>query len=80
VEDLKNQYDSRIVLFDLPPILQTDDVMISSNYFDATLLVLEDGKNKESELTRALQLLDGTDLLGTVLNKSDEIGGKDQSY
>jgi len=80
VEDLKNQYDSRIVLFDLPPILQTDDVMISSSYFDATLLVLEDGKNKESELTRAMQLLDGTDLLGTVLNKSDEIGDKDQSY
>jgi capsular exopolysaccharide synthesis family protein len=72
VSDLKEQYDSRMINFDVPPILQTDDVILSSNYFDATLLVLEDGKNKEVEITKAIQLLDGHNLIGTVLNKSEK--------
>jgi capsular exopolysaccharide synthesis family protein len=72
VSDLKEQYDSRMIIFDVPPILQTDEVILSSNYFDATLLVLEDGKNKEVEITKAIQLLDGHNLIGTVLNKSEK--------
>lgn len=72
VNDLKTQYDSRIIIFDVPPILQTDDVLLSANYFDATLLVIEDGKNKEAEITKSMQLLEGYHLIGTVLNKSDK--------
>jgi capsular exopolysaccharide synthesis family protein len=72
VSDVKNKYDSRIIIFDVPPVLQTDDVILSSNYFDSTLLVLEDGKNKEIEISKAIQLLEGHHLLGTVLNKSEK--------
>lgn len=72
VSDLKQQYDSRMIIFDVPPILQTDDVILSASYFDATLLVLEDGKNKEVEITKAIQLLEGHHLIGTVLNKSEK--------
>lgn len=72
VADLKAQYDSRMIIFDVPPILQTDDVLLSANYFDATLLVLEDGKNKEAEIIKSMQLLEGHHLIGTVLNKSDK--------
>lgn len=71
VADIKAQYDSRIIIFDVPPILQTDDVLLSAGYFDSTLLVLEDGKNNESNIIKALQLLEGSHLLGTVLNKSE---------
>lgn len=70
VADLKSQYESRMIIFDVPPILQTDDVLLASNYFDSTLLVLEDGKNKEAEISKSLQLLEGSNLIGTVLNKS----------
>lgn len=72
VTDLKTQYDSRIIIFDVPPILQTDDVLLSADYFDATLLVIEDGKNKEAEIAKSMQLLEGYHLIGTVLNKSDK--------
>lgn len=72
VHELKKKYDSRVIIFDVPPILQTDDVMLASDYFDATLLVLEDGKNKEVEIKKAIQLLDGHNLIGTVLNKSEK--------
>lgn len=71
VADIKAQYDSRIIIFDVPPVLQTDDVLLSAGYFDSTLLVLEDGKNNESNITKALQLLEGSHLMGTVLNKAE---------
>lgn len=71
VKDIKSQYNSRLIIFDVPPLLQTDDVLLSSNYFDCTLLVLEDGKNNEENIKKSLQLLEGTHLLGTVLNKAE---------
>lgn len=71
-ENLKKQYDSRLIIFDMPPILQTDDVLLASNYIDCALLVIEDGKNKESEITKSLQLLGNTHLIGSVLNKSEK--------
>ena len=72
VSDIKSYYDSRIVIFDVPPILQTDDVLLASEYFDSTLLVIEDGKNTEADITKSLQMLEGHNLLGTVLNKSEK--------
>lgn len=71
VSDIKQQYDSRMIIFDVPPILQTDDVLLTSQYFDCTLLVIEDGKNSEADITKSMQLLEGHDLIGTVLNKSE---------
>jgi len=70
VADIKSQYDSRVIIFDVPPVLQTDDVSLAASYFDSTLLVLEDGKNSESNITKSLQMLEGSHLLGTVVNKS----------
>ncbi|MCC5796261.1 MAG: CpsD/CapB family tyrosine-protein kinase [Methylophaga sp.] len=71
VEDIKAQYDSRVIIFDVPPLLQTDDVLLSTNYFDSALLVLEDGKNNEANIKKSLQMLEGTHLLGTVMNKAE---------
>jgi capsular exopolysaccharide synthesis family protein len=70
VEELKNRYPDRIVLFDLPPLLVGDDVMAFAPNLDAVILVLEEGKTTGDELNRALDLLHGVNILGTVLNKS----------
>ncbi len=71
VEEFKHRYPSRIVLFDLPPLLQTADVLAFSPYTDALLLVVEDGKTSRDDIQRALQLVKGsTPVLGTVLNKA----------
>lgn len=80
VEEIKNRYESRIILFDLPPILSTDDVLVSMSYFDAALLVIEEGKNKPDEVTRSLNMLSGTQLLGTVLNKSETLPNQQGYY
>ena len=70
VDDLKNRYPARIVLFDLPPVLACDDVLAFSPYFDSVLLVAEEGGTSKADLKRSIELLEKTEIIGTVLNKS----------
>jgi protein-tyrosine kinase len=71
VEELKHRYPSRVVIFDLPPLLHTADVLAFSPYTDALLLVVEEGKTTGEELQRALALVKNSrPVLGTVLNKA----------
>ena len=70
VSELKKRYPTRIILFDLPPLLSTADAMAFIPYVDAALLVIEEGKTQADAVKRAVGLLQGTNLLGTVLNKS----------
>lgn len=72
VNELKSYYKSRIVIFDLPPVLACDDLLAFSPYIDSTILVVEDGKTKKEEMKRAYQLMDKEKFIGTVLNKSHE--------
>jgi len=72
VEEVKSRYESRYVIFDLPPMLASDDAMGFTPFLDATLLVVEDGVTNEDELKRSVDLLEDTNLIGTVLNKSRE--------
>ena len=73
VQELKTRYPERIVLFDLPPLLSVADALAFSPYVDAALLVVEEGKTSRDDVVRAAELLSGTNLLGTVLNKSGEL-------
>jgi capsular exopolysaccharide synthesis family protein len=70
VADLKGRYADRLVLFDLPPMLALDDALAFKPYTDAMLLVAEDGATKKDDLQKSIEMLKGTPLLGTVLNKS----------
>ena len=72
VEELKNRYPSRIIIFDMPPLFYADDVLAFSPYFDACLLVIEEGKTRDEELVKAVDLLSGSNVIGTVLNKSSD--------
>lgn len=72
VEELKSRYPSRLVVFDLPPLLAGDDAVTFTPYADAALLVLEEGVSTREQLRASRELLADTPLIGTVLNKSDE--------
>ena len=74
VEELKHRYPGRIVIFDLPPLLHTADVLAFSPYTDALLLVVEEGKTTAEEVQRALSLVKNSrPVLGTVLNKGGQL-------
>lgn len=70
VEEVKHRYPSRIVIFDLPPLLESSDALAFIPNADATLVVIEDGKTQQAELKQAFELLQGIDVIGTVLNKA----------
>jgi protein-tyrosine kinase len=72
VKELKSRYKSRIVIFDMPPLLNVDDAMVFLPNVDSTLLVVENGKNTQSDVQSSMRLLESTNLIGTVLNKSDD--------
>ena len=72
VHELKTRYPSRVVLFDLPPILSADDALSFAPFVDAFLLVLRDGKTSRSELEHAMEIMKDATILGTVLNGSDD--------
>ncbi len=70
VEELKRRYPTRIVIFDLAPLLSAADALAFAPYVDCALLVVEDGATGTDELERATALLKDTQLIGTVLNKA----------
>ena len=72
VAELRNRYQQRLVIFDLPPVLVSDDVMVFLPYVDCSLLVVESGKNTQKEVENSLAVIGNNPLLGTVLNKSEK--------
>lgn len=69
VEEVKQRYTERTIIIDLPPLLTSDDALALLPLADAALLVIEDGRTRIDELHRCAELLAGSCLLGTVLNK-----------
>ncbi len=77
VQELKNRYPSRIVVFDLPPVLCAADALAFSPYVDAAVLVIEEGSSERDDIQRAAEMLGSTRLVGTVLNKSRQVDAGD---
>jgi capsular exopolysaccharide synthesis family protein len=76
VKDLKDRYESRLLVVDLPPLLASGDALSFLPRFDCALLVVENGGNTAAELAEAQRILQKTNLLGWVLNKADTgLGG-----
>jgi protein-tyrosine kinase len=70
VDELKNRYPNRIVIYDVPPLLSCDDTIVFSPYVDAIMFVVEDGKTRKEELKRAYELMKNCNVIGAILNKS----------
>jgi len=72
VGELKNRYPSRIIIFDMPPLLSQADALSFSPYVDSVLLVIEEGGTKTEELKQAANLLKDVNILGSVFNKATD--------
>ncbi len=69
VDELKTRYPSRIIIFDMPPLLSQADALSFSPYVDSVLLVIDEGHTKTEDMTYAATLLKDVNLLGTVFNR-----------
>lgn len=66
--ELRERYSDRLVVYDLPPILLSDDFLAFMDHLETYLFVAGEGRTARSEIERALSLLDPEKMLGTVLN------------
>ena len=68
--ELRNRYDDRIVIVDLPPLLGAADALAFTPMADAILLVAEDNRSAREDIVAAQRMLEGRNVIGIVLNKS----------
>ena len=71
IEKIRALDPAAIVVYDLPPLLASDDFFAFSPQVDGFLLVVADGKTPKSALLEAWEMLDTDKLLGVMLNMSD---------
>ena len=71
IQELRDRYESRIVIFDAPPILNSDDAMVLLPQVDCFLLVVANGMSTKAEIEEAMHYLPQEKLLGVVFNKAD---------
>lgn len=79
MQEISTRYESRIIVYDLPPILNADDALIMLKKVDCALLVVGNGMVKETEIEEAMHHIPKDKLLGVVLNKA-EVSVEDYYY
>jgi len=71
IKDLRERYEARIVIFDAPPLLVTDDAISLLPQIDCVLMVVANGMSSKREIEDSIHLLPAGNLVGTVLNKAE---------
>jgi len=70
VKELRERYEKRIVIFDLPPVLTTDDALAFAQHVECGLMVAVEGRTRREDLARSIELLRATPIVGTMLNRA----------
>ncbi|MGH8296824.1 MAG: CpsD/CapB family tyrosine-protein kinase [Steroidobacteraceae bacterium] len=72
INALEAQTPRRIVIFDMPPVMVSDDVLAFAPRVDSFLLVVSQGLTARRTLANAKEVLSELNVLGVVLNRSTE--------
>lgn len=71
IKDLRDRYESRIIIFDLPPVLIIDDAIALLPQVDCVLMVVANGMSTKREIEDSIRLLPTANFIGTILNKAE---------
>jgi protein-tyrosine kinase len=69
LEQIKRDYQSQIVILDLPPVLSSDDVLAILPQLDCVLLVAAVGTSSVAEINESNKHLQPLEIVRVVLNK-----------
>lgn len=72
IVEMRNRYRDRVLVFDLPPVLQADDALAFARHVQAVLIVVGEGRTRRDDLLRTIELLRDVSIIGTVLNGTRE--------
>ena len=78
VNELGQRYSDRIILFDTPPLLATNEARVLMHLMGQVLMVVEAGKTSLEALKDSLSHISDNKVVGIVLNKTNNrfgIGG-----
>lgn len=74
IHELRNRYPERKVILDLPPVLETDDVLAVLPRVDCVLLIVADGESTQEQVEACMLQLPAEKVLGVALNKTSVAG------
>lgn len=66
--ELKQRYDDRLIIYDMPPLLEQDDPLVFLPHVDSFLLVVREGVTTAEEVKRCLDILASAKVIGVILN------------
>jgi Mrp family chromosome partitioning ATPase len=72
LQDIKRNFRPQTVIFDMPPLLQGDEVLATLPKIDAVLLVTAVGVSTLHEIKECNRHLQATEVIRVILNKSHE--------
>jgi Mrp family chromosome partitioning ATPase len=68
MSEVSARYNKKLVIMDMPPILESDDVIAYSDHWDAVLVVVQEGVTTKSDLERVSEVLSGRPVVGVLYN------------
>jgi protein-tyrosine kinase len=68
VNEMKQRYKDRYIIFDSSPLLLTSDAIPLSNYIDGVLLVIQASRTTPKDASLAVSQIKGSNILGVVFN------------
>ncbi len=72
LDEMKNRYEDRYIIMDVPAVLDGADAMVLAPLVDGIIMVVEKGATPLSDIKKAVDLLPQDKFLGFVMN--DRIG------
>jgi capsular exopolysaccharide synthesis family protein len=72
VEELKNRYGDRYIIFDSPPASFAAETAFLGRMVDSVLLVVRSGQTGKNAILKSVENLDRNKIMGIVFNASDQ--------
>jgi capsular exopolysaccharide synthesis family protein len=79
MEEIRTDFSGYRIVVDTSPVLSTSDPLILARYVDGVLLVVRARKTPRDYLTKSIQMLNSTKLMGVVFNGA-ELGMASKYY
>lgn len=72
LDEVSSRYSDRIIIFDSPPLLATTESRVLANHMGQIVLVVEADKTTQGDLEKALETIEGCDVVMMLLNKATD--------
>jgi type VI secretion system FHA domain protein len=77
---MESMHPHRTIIYDLPPLLMSDDVMVFSPHMDCLLDVIAVGVTPRQALERSKEILAELNVVGSVVNRASDDDGPSYYY